>query len=229
MKKYRIQLLFWLSAFCFITAQAANITQLRNQRYCEIILGAQNKGMLQADVYSTVGLNSCPAELWNKLDTTAIKTQTQALVVKLNGPRYWVIDGMQNSSLINTHIQVFQGIATRQAATLMLSWHDFLRDLKPYQLHEVMRQTTWVYQKNKPIYELIDPAKHIYIMQSYSVQKQNQNLADLATLETKLHLPKGWQFRTRTLTQDAYFSTINGKAIVIQDDFLNTYQLETPA
>ncbi len=45
-------------------------------------------------MFGTQFLNDCPEELWGTLDLTAIAAELGALVVKLNGPRHWVIDGV---------------------------------------------------------------------------------------------------------------------------------------
>jgi hypothetical protein len=45
-------------------------------------------------VFGTQFLNDCPEELWGTLDRTAIAAELGALVVKFNGPRHWVIDGV---------------------------------------------------------------------------------------------------------------------------------------
>jgi len=63
-------------------------------------------------------------------------------------------------------------------------------------------------------------------MQSYSIQKTYQTEKSLAALGTKLHLPNGWIFRTRILNTNAYLTAENQVAVVIQDEFLNTYQQE---
>lgn len=64
-------------------------------------------------------------------------------------------------------------------------------------------------------------------MQSYSIQKQAQSLESLKNLGSQLHLPSGCRFHTKTLPHAAYLTPDRENAVVIQDDFLNTYQLET--
>jgi hypothetical protein len=88
----------------------------------------------------------------------------------------------------------------------------------------VHRQTVWLFKANKPIFELINPQGHVFIMQSYSVQKTAQTEASLAQLGSKLKLPPGWRFRTGILSKDTELPTVDKKAVVIQDNFSNTYQ-----
>jgi hypothetical protein len=63
-----------------------------NARYCEIFLIKGEPGNLEADVYNTLGLNTCPPDQLKALDSEALKQQYHALGVFKNGPRYWVVD-----------------------------------------------------------------------------------------------------------------------------------------
>ena len=88
-----------------------------------------------------------------------------------------------------------------------------------------MRTTTYVFEANKPVFELVDPEGRVFDMQAYSVQTTPQTQESLADLGAKLTLPGGWQFRTRTLTADLQVTAVDGLATVVQDELLNTYQL----
>ena len=74
------------------------------------------------------------------------------------------------------------------------------------------------------MYELISPKGQVYVMQSYS-QIVDPSLAytDLAALGSRLKPPKGWQYRSRTLTADL-IAQASGEAHIIQDELQNTYQ-----
>ena len=56
-----------------------------------------------------------------------------------------------------------------------------------------------------------------------------QTIDTLAGLATKLKLPAGWSFASRTLTSNLDVTDVDGKATVIQDDLANTYQFENTA
>lgn len=212
---------------CF-AGVAGEMHGLRGQRYCEILLGSEGGLPSSVQVYNTIGLNDCPPALWKKITPDAIKKETKVSLVHLNGPRYWVIDGFEKTVLVNPTVKTFGGIPMRDAGILQLRPLDFIRGMKPYQARPVKRETTWIYQSGKPIYEIIDQQGQAYVMQSYSTQKVEQSEATLPQLGEKLQLPKGWRFQSRVLKQDAHLTPIDKKAIVIQDDFLNTYQQETP-
>lgn len=206
---------------------AGEVTDLRDKRYCEIMIG--KGGLLvpkEFDVYNTIGLNECPEDLWSKIDTDAIKTETGARFVKLNGPRHWMIDGMTNTTLVSTEKRSFEGLEMRVAGILKLPLEDMLKPPKPYQQITVERHTTWVYLAGESVFQLIDDKGNVYFMQSYSLEKDtSQTAQSLAQLGAVLTLPAGWTFRSLVLKADYNLTALNNMATVTQDDLLNTYQL----
>lgn len=202
-------------------AQAASNSNLRGARYCEIIA---SKTIPHFAVYNTIGLNDCPEDVWSKISPRQVKKEIGSTFVHLNGPRYWVIDGFEHSNLVSPTVKDISGLKMREAGVLHLSMRDMLKPNKAYQTRDVNRQTTWVYQAGKPVYELIDPQGTVYVMQSYSVQRTAQTPESLAELGAKLQLPAGWKFKTGVLSQTQNLQAVDGMAIVVQDDFLNTYQ-----
>lgn len=207
-----------------LLATAHRLDNLRNQRYCEIILHDQG---LNFSVYNTIGLNDCPENIWNTISIDSIKKETHVMFVHLNGPRYWLIDGLKNSNNLAPTLRKLGGLRMREAAILHLSLYDIIMGVKPYTEKTVDRHTTWLFNAQKPVYELINPEGSVFVMQSYSIQKIPQTQTSLNELGSKLTLPHGWRFKTGLLTNDQEVIAINNKAIVIQDDFLNTYQQST--
>ncbi len=210
-----------LSVFSVSLSSAADTKGMRGGRYCEVILG---ESLTKYDVYNTWGLNQCPEDKWRELTISNVEKETKASRVHLNGPRYWVIDGFKNTTLINPTIKVIGGIPMREAGILHLGIMTLLKPIKSYNTHQVDRQTTWIYQENKPVYELIDPKGTVYVMQSYSIELHPQTMESLSQLGNSLHLPKGWHFKTGTLKKTENLIAPEAKAIVVQDNFLNTYQ-----
>lgn len=207
-------------------AQAPSTSELRDQRYCEVLLGSG--GFLtptRLDVYNTIGLNECPADLWSKLTEASMKKETGAKFVKLNGPRHWVIDNFVNSKLVNPTIRSFGGIPMREAGILNI--HINLFENGPYEPRTVDRTTIEHFVADRPVFQLIDPAGQVFFMQSYSLEKAQQSMATLPALGSVLHLPKGWAYRSLTLKHDFYLKAIDNKATVLQDDRMNTYQKST--
>ncbi len=197
---------------------------LRDARYCEILLGTG--GLIipkEIDVYNTIGLNDCPQNLWSKMDPGQIKNETGAKIVKLNGPRHWLIDSFSGSSLIDPTVKNFGGIQMREAGILEVT-QDLLHGNQPYHTHTVNRKTTSVFKAGEVEFQLVDPQGVVYFMQSYSLEKIDQSLSTLPQLGSKLSPPQGWSFRVITLTKDFFLHADNDLATVTQDEFLNTYQ-----
>ncbi|MBT8470440.1 MAG: hypothetical protein KJN97_16970 [Deltaproteobacteria bacterium] len=68
-------------------------TGLRGVRYCEV-LAVMNDGGLRADVYGSQGLSDCPLAQWEALDPSAIQDELGAILIFMNGPRFWLSDSV---------------------------------------------------------------------------------------------------------------------------------------
>ena len=143
----------------------------------------------------------------------------------MNGPRYWLIDGIKGKGMSATGKTItVNGIEMGERATLEVSLKQAMGGKKLYKPNEVRRDTVFTFRAGKPVFELTDPEGHVYRMQSYSqIVNKKETLDDLAGLGAKLKLPKGWTYSTRILDKD-YDLLATGLAYVVQDDFLNTYQ-----
>src|SRR5208282_5257776 len=80
-------------------AKVTRFTGLNNYRYCEIFLIGGDPFDLEGAVFNTTALNnaahpndSCPDDMWSKVDAKALKDQFHVLGVFKNGPRYWMYD-----------------------------------------------------------------------------------------------------------------------------------------
>jgi hypothetical protein len=205
-----------------IVGHAMQISGIRGDRYCEVVL---SEGWFNFAVYNSMGLNHCPQGKWDKLTTSMIKKETGASKVMLNGPRYWTMDGAKNTRMVKPEEKTFGGIGMRKLAYVHLGLFDVLGGGRPYKDHQVDRNTVFTYQEGKPVYELIDPKGQVYVMQSYSVEKAKQTPRSLSKLGAQLKLPHGWTYKTGILKKTTYLQTQNKKAVVIQDNLMNTYQL----
>ena len=210
-------------ALCYSSslAYAAEMDNIRGKRYCEVIV-AKNRWTLF--VYNSFGLNDCPAKTWSKMSPEVLQKETNAAWVKLNGPRYWIIDGFKNSHVLNSEPKVLGGITMREAGILHLGLSEIMKGATPYHTQPVHRHTTYVFHANSRVYELVNPQGQVYVMQSYSIQKKPQTEESLVNLGAQLKLPAGWHFKTGVLKDEKRLPTLNDKAIVIQDNYSNTYQ-----
>jgi hypothetical protein len=196
-------------------------TNLRNVRYCEVFVARRHGMSATASVYNTLGLNDCPADKWAALSVDKLKDELHAVQVILNGPRYFTMD--RNALANPGEVKTFDGLDARLVAQLEIKSR---QKREPYTENTVERQSQYVYEQGKSVYELVSADGHVYIMQSYS-QEIDKNLDEsgLLMLAGRLKLPKGWQYRTRKLDQDLVVRNSGGQAHVVQDDLRNSYQL----
>jgi len=207
------------------TGTAGSVQDVRGDRYCEILIGTLEGTTVHVEVWNTYLLNDCPDEAWKALDAGAIKSEAEADVVILNGPRYWTMDRFEGSKVVDTTVETFGGIEMRVAGTLDLPLAEVMGGESAYSPRKVERTTMWVYEAGKSVYELIDPEGNIYDMQSYSVQEVAQTEESLAGLGQELTLPEGWTFQSRVLDAELSVTAVDGVATVVQDERGNTYQL----
>jgi hypothetical protein len=202
-----------------------SISNLRNQRYCEVLMGKRNWLKLELRVFNTQGLNLCPEAQWKDLSKESIAKNFDASFVFLNGPRYWVMDEIQaTGNTVNDVKESFGGIEMNLRATLDLSLLMQLFGGKQFSPNEVARTTNFIYRTGSAVYELTSPAGDVYVMQSYSqIINPALSMKDLPVLSEQLKLPAGWSYRSRVLDQDLSL-VANGIAYVLQDNLSNSYQ-----
>ena len=97
------------------------ISDMRGVRYGEVLAVFARDGAFEAEVYGTQMLNDCPQELWETLDAEAIAEDMGALLVKLNGPRHWMLDGLGTKvAVVEPVLREFNGLLMRRIATVDL-------------------------------------------------------------------------------------------------------------
>ena len=199
-------------------------TNQRGTRYGEVFAVFSDGERFTAHVYGTQLLNDCPQELWETLDSAAIAKELGALVVKLNGPRYWVLDALGSKGKpIEPVLHEFNGLLMRRIAVLELGSNPVQ---VPYTLRKVDRRVAMYFDADSAVYELIDPHGLAYVMQAYCTGVDaTLNEIALANLGDRLAVPDGWRFRTRILEEDLIVDTSESPATVVQDELENTYTL----
>ena len=215
-----------------------NNPKMYNERYCEYLFvhavpnGKGTGAKLVGDVWNTFGLNKCPAAQWAASDKTALAALFPGtLVVKINGPRYWLINNAKITwdSRIDARggtVRKFPGLKMRFLTSVDVPLSAIAAGgMTPYAETIVSRTTSFNFSRKYPIHELVSPAGKVYAMQAYSqIKDKTLKLKDLAGLGSKLALPAGWKFRTRKLKKDLTLKT-KGATTVLQDELENTYQL----
>ncbi|AKK27708.1 hypothetical protein [Mycobacterium sp. EPa45] len=194
-----------------------------DKRYGEVLLVTAGADGPEATVYNSFPLNDCPAELWSKLDAEAIAKENGAVAALLNGPRYWLMSSIAKAAQDNQEIKTFGGIAMIRQATVKLS----SMSPAPYTVNRVDRRAVFTFDAGRPVFELVDPQRQRWVMQTYSqMVDRGLTLAALADLAGRLDLPEGWSYETRTLTERLTVDTTTRDAHVTQDNLSNSYSLE---
>jgi hypothetical protein len=205
-------------------AQTRIAANQRGTRYGEILAVFADDDGFTAHVYGTQLLNDCPQELWESLDPESIAKELGALMIKLNGPRYWVLDGLgSKGEPIEPVLREFNGLLTRRIAVLSLGTNPAQ---VPYTVRKVDRRVTMFFDAGARIYEVIDPDGLAYVMQAYCTGVDPTLTEDtLAELGDRLALPEHWKFRSRVLRDELIVDTSQSVATVLQDELENTYTL----
>jgi hypothetical protein len=200
------------------------ISDLRGVRYGEVLAVYLRDTGLEAEVYGTQMLNDCPQELWETLDPAAIAEEMGAVMVKLNGPRHWTLDGLgQKVAVVEPVLRDFNGLAMRRIATVELG--DDPAPV-PYAERYVNRGAVFFFDAGAPVYELVNPDGVAYVMQAYCIGVDPTLTEEhLGALGERLALPEGWSFRTRILDEELVVDTTATIATVVQDELENTYTL----
>ena len=200
------------------------INDMRGVRYGEVLAVFLRDTGLEADVYGTQMLNNCPQELWETLDADAIAKDMGAVFVKLNGPRYWLLDGLGSKvAVVDPVFKDFNGIQMRRIATIPLG-ADFAAG--PYAVRNVNRGAVFFWDAGKTVYELVDPDGRSFVMQARCIGVDSGMTEEsLVTLGDRLALPEGWTYRARVLESELVIDTSATLATVVQDEFENTYTL----
>ncbi len=197
---------------------------MRGVRYGEVLALFLRETGIEAEIFGTQMLNDCPQELWQTLDADLIAKEMGAMLVKLNGPRYWMLDGLGTKvAVVDPVLRDFNGITMRRIATI-----NFGAEFSPgsYVERKVNRGAVFFWDAGKKVYELVNPDGAVYVMQARCVGVDaTMSEESLDRLGDKLSLPSGWSYRVRVLNEDLVVDTTATVATVLQDEFENTYTL----
>jgi len=198
------------------------LENLRGQRYGEVILDYEG-AVAHVEVFNSFLLNECPDELWQRLDPVMIARQYGATIAVLNGPRYWMMDGVAKVANVEPVVRDFGGIAMRRVATIEL---EGLLVSNYYQERTVNRGALFLFDAGRPVHLLHSERGTSYVMQAYCVGVDaGLNQGTLTTLGERLDLPKGWSYETRVLDDELVVDTTTRVSTVVQDELQNTYSL----
>ena len=200
------------------------ISDMRGVRYGEVLAVFAKENGFEAEVYGTQMLNDCPQDLWETLDPTVIAAEMGAVAVKLNGPRYWMLDGLgQKVAVVDPVFRDFNGLTMRRIAVVDLGKNPATQ---PYVERYVNRGAVFFFDEGAPVHELVNPDGTAYVMQARCVGVDPTLTEEqLPALGERLALPDGWAYRTRVLDDELIVDTTATMATVVQDELENTYTL----
>lgn len=200
-------------------------SELRDVRYCEVIPSVTDGATITTSIYNTLGYNACPPVQWAALTEDKVNREFGSQSAKLNGPRHWVLDRMQASGSSTTGTTfAFGGITMGLRGTLTTPAGQPTVGDQIYVPNQVKRDTVWIYDAGKPIFELADPQGNVYVMQSYAqIADRTLTIEQLPDLAGKLALPQGWSYRTEMLGAELDLAS-DGLATVVNDNLYNSYQ-----
>ena len=212
------------------TATSGPAGQLNDQygvRYCELLAVTLAEAGTTGEVWGTQGLNDCPQDAFESIDTAAVAADLEATAAVPNGPRYWVLDDIVANEVAGSgEVRDFGGIEMRSIAIVDLG--PGVPDRSPYVDISVKRDTEFSFVEGREIYELSAPDGSVYVMQSYSLEIEPTLTPEaLAGLGEQLALPEGWTFAARVLDEPLVVEDVDGVATVVQDELRNTYQLRS--
>lgn len=207
-------------------AGSNDTTNLRDVRYCEIIPSVVGATTTTTYVYNTLTFSRCPRGQWSQITEGLVNREFGSQSAQLNGPRHWVMDEIHASGA-STAPETFTFGTIEMGLRAKIETPNGTPTVgnQFYVPNHVQRDTIWVYKAGQPIFTLTDPDGNEYVMQSFAqIADPSLMYRDLFDLAGALHLPDGWQYSARTITQDLELNS-NGLATVINDDLGNSYQL----
>ena len=217
-------LILILMTFLISTGKTKQISNLRGFRYCQITTIKRVGFSLTAEIYSTVNQNKCPDNVWKKIEPEVIKKEMGLIKVKLNGPRFFLVDSIKNNNINSSELKSFNGLMLKKSLVFKIGFKDIVSGQnKTYVTRKIKNNSLLKFNLGSEVYELIDPKNNIFIMQSFSNQvNKDINLGNISQIGKILNLPPKWKFRTRILKKDLIIGKKNG-ITVIQDKYRNTY------
>ena len=185
-----------------------------------------NKGdRYEAEVYNTIGLNLCPAEVFNSIDVAQVAADTGADLVWKNPRRCWMMDDL-TFTLVGEPRELgglmFNFVARMQMPVGFDPTHSQAdQAYRPAQIHRVSK---YVFSAGRPVHMLRSPEDVTWVMQSFTNHiAADLTEADLPALGDRLQLPDGWQYGTTVVEQDFVIDTA-GLANIVPDELANMYQ-----
>ena len=219
------------------SAKMMRFENLRGVQYCEFNLFYADieNATLYAEMWNSTGLNNsadkmntCPTDVWAKVDADKLAQENNVLAAWKNGPRGWTMDWIE---LPVGEVTAFDGWEGRwfAAPTLPKGVNPNVKGSSAYKPLIVDRKSVMTFNKGQPVFILDGPDGTPWVMQAWGkIVDPTLEYDGLAKLGDKLKPAEGWKFRTVVLDQDLTIKAVEGKAHLVQDELQNSYDGCTP-
>ena len=186
----------------------------RGYRYCELLFNYGNKGL---DIYTTSPFGECSLEWWDSLDLQALAKEYGAQSVIKNGPQRWSMDEV---ALMISEPRSIAGAKMGFGAHLPAGTMETVE----YQVFNPAKTQNLVWKAGEPVYQLVDPDGHVYVLQGYKVETRA-----LTVLGDQLQkLPEGWRYRAEVLAEDLVMNLTPSAPIPSVSDEFHQYYIRIP-
>jgi len=213
-------------------AELMRFENLRGNRYAEVFLIGGNAitRNFKAGIYNSAGLNddagtgnTAPQALVNGIDIEALKEEYDVLGVYKNAPRIWTLDWIE----VNIgRERDFNGLKARWVMWLDVPKELIKKESLAYKTLTGKRDTSFGFDKGKPVFILDDPQGDTFVMKSINLYATpDQTYEGLQTLGARLQLAEGWSYRVEVLDRDLVLKPDNESAVITMDDLGNVYDL----
>jgi hypothetical protein len=210
-----------------VPGREIHLQGMRGYRFCEVaLIDGASEGSAIANIWNTTGACDPTPEQVDALDADVIARENGAPTAWLNPVRHWMFDQIDvreagDDRTFGDITGTWMGVES--AATL--SQATVQRSYDPAYFHR-NSTFTFTFNKGSEVYVLDAPDGEIFVMQSFTRQRDPALRQDeLAHLYSRLDIPGDWGFRAETLDQDLEVSSnIDNLAHVLQDDLGNVYQ-----
>lgn len=213
-------------------AKMMRFDNLRAVQYCELnfFYADLQNATLFTEMWNSSGLNNqadkmntCPTDVWAKVDSAALAKEHNVLGVWKNGPRGWTMDWIE---LPVGEVTTFDGWQGRWFAspTIPKGVNPHIKGSSAYKPLTVKRHSSMTFEKGKPVYILDGPDGTPWVMQAFGkIVDTNLTYDDLKDLGSRLKPAKGWSYRVKVLDKDLTIKAVDGKARLVQDELENSY------
>ncbi len=208
----------------------------RGKAFYEILfMNRQANGSGIGNYYNSIGNtfdvpNKVVDARFRALNAETLKKKYGGDGVFFNGPRRFVANGVTGLAFDGGKERVIGTIPFRLFGTLQVPSFDQFVSGPPvaYKVLVSKRTNSFYFKAGEVVHELITPKGEVYTMFSLSLKADpNNTIENLPTLGKRLTLPKGWNYRTRTLEKDLVLTSSdhsNPPNTIVLDQLEGNYQ-----